>query len=92
MDRVLGKVMHVVGPSSTRGLVEVSTFLVLPNVEGVHAAGLTVVLQMPVLVKLWRRPSVEMFMCALALCGYASFMVGYHVHEKAILLVLLPFS
>jgi alpha-1,3-glucosyltransferase len=27
---------------------------------------------------------------ALTLCGYASYLFGWHVHEKAILLVLVP--
>lgn len=40
--------------------------------------------------KLWFTPTYKSFVTALTLCGYASFMFGWHVHEKAILLVLVP--
>jgi alpha-1,3-glucosyltransferase len=42
--------------------------------------------------KLWLTPSYKSFLAALTLCGYASYMFGWHVHEKAILLVLVPLT
>ena len=42
------------------------------------------------MVKLWKTPTYKSFLTALTLCGYTSYMFGWHVHEKAILLVLVP--
>jgi alpha-1,3-glucosyltransferase len=44
------------------------------------------------LIKLFRRCTWENFIGAVTLCGYASFLFGWHVHEKAILIVIIPFS
>lgn len=44
------------------------------------------------LIKLFAQPSWDMFIGAVILCGYASFLFGWHVHEKAILLVIIPFN
>ena len=42
------------------------------------------------MIKLWRTPTYKSFLCGLTLCGFVSYMFGWHVHEKAILLVLVP--
>ena len=78
--------------SVTRGLVGDTSFAVLPNITPQQCFGLTLAFQVVALTKLWLRPEWETFVGALTLCGYASFLVGWHVHEKAILLVLIPFS
>lgn len=44
------------------------------------------------MTKLFRKPTWNVFIGAVTLCGYASFLFGWHVHEKAILLVIIPFS
>ncbi len=78
--------------SLTRGLVGDTSFAVLPNVTKEHCFGLTLAFQLIALTKLWTKPDWDTFVGALTLCGYASFLFGWHVHEKAILLVLTPFS
>lgn len=46
----------------------------------------------PSLVKLFTKATWDNFIGAVTLCAYSSFLFGYHVHEKAILLVIIPFS
>jgi hypothetical protein len=76
--------------SSSRGLVGDTSFAVLPNVKPIHTFLITISLQMIFLIKLWRVPKYKSFLTALTLCGYTSFLFGWHVHEKAVLLVLVP--
>lgn len=78
--------------SVTRGLVGDTSFAVLPAVTARQCFGLTLAFQVIALTKLWFKPSWDAFVGALTLCGYASFLFGWHVHEKAILLVIIPFS
>lgn len=78
--------------SVTRGLVGDTTFAVLPEVAPRVCFGLTLLFQGLPLVKLFARPTWENLIGAVTLCGYASFLFGWHVHEKAILLVMVPFS
>ncbi|KAF7352884.1 Alpha-1,3-glucosyltransferase [Mycena venus] len=78
--------------STSRGLVGDTVFAVLPTVKPIHTFIITVAFQSIALIKLWFTPTYKSFLTALTLCGYASYLFGWHVHEKAILLVLVPLS
>ncbi|KAJ6629098.1 glycosyltransferase family 57 protein [Mycena sp. CBHHK59/15] len=78
--------------STSRGLVGDTVFAVLPSVKPIHTFIVTVAFQSIALTKLWFTPTYKSFLTALTLCGYASYLFGWHVHEKAILLVLVPLS
>ncbi|KAG8684588.1 glycosyl transferase [Ceratobasidium sp. 394] len=78
--------------SASRGLIGDTVFAVLPNVKPIHTFIVTILCQSVFLWKLWRAPTYRSFVCAVTLCGWASYAFGWHVHEKAILLVLFPMS
>ncbi|ORX52839.1 glycosyltransferase family 57 protein [Hesseltinella vesiculosa] len=78
--------------SMTRGYVGDTVFAVLPTVEAFHTLIITVLVQMLVLQVMWRKPTFDNFISSLTLCGFASYMFGWHVHEKAIMIVLVPYS
>ncbi|KAI1820988.1 glycosyltransferase family 57 protein [Xylaria intraflava] len=78
--------------SVTRGLVGDTAFAVLPEITPRLCFALTLLFQGIPLLRLFARPSWDAFIGAVTLCGYASFLFGWHVHEKAILLVVIPFS
>lgn len=78
--------------SVTRGLVGDTAFAVLPEISPRTCFVLTLFFQVLPLIKLFSQPTWETFIGAVTLCGYASFLFGWHVHEKAILLVIIPFS
>lgn len=79
----------------TGGLVQEFEHQVLPSIRPAMTFVLTALAMVPVIVKLFRlgydrRLSPEHFIRAVTLCGCTSFMFGWHVHEKAILMVLIP--
>ncbi|KAL9120765.1 MAG: hypothetical protein Q9187_002682 [Circinaria calcarea] len=78
--------------SVTRGLVGDTSFAVLPEISPRTTFTLTLFFQSIGLIRLFFQPTWDTFIGAVSLCGYASFLFGWHVHEKAILLILIPFS
>lgn len=72
--------------ATTRGLVGDTAFGVLPTVTAQHTLILTLLLQIPGFVAVFRRPTFDRFIGSIVLSAFASFLAGWHVHEKAILL------
>lgn len=78
--------------SLTRGLVGDVKFAFLPQVEPSHTFILTLFYQLMALIPLFLQPEYERFIGCISLCAYASFLFGWHVHEKAIMLIILPLT
>ncbi|XP_065884238.1 dolichyl pyrophosphate Glc1Man9GlcNAc2 alpha-1,3-glucosyltransferase-like isoform X2 [Dysidea avara] len=89
----LGLVHSTQGGGMTSGLVGDMTTLVLPSVPPVVTVILTLVTWMPAVIHLWFTPATpRSFLKCLVLCSYGSFLCGWHVHEKAILMITIPLS
>ncbi|XP_068436437.1 dolichyl pyrophosphate Glc1Man9GlcNAc2 alpha-1,3-glucosyltransferase isoform X2 [Clinocottus analis] len=79
--------------SMTGGLVQEFQHSVLPSVTPAATLVCTLLSILPALASIWRRPrGARGFLRCLLLCALGSFMFGWHVHEKAILLAILPLS
>ncbi|GAX80718.1 hypothetical protein CEUSTIGMA_g8153.t1 [Chlamydomonas eustigma] len=74
------------------GQVGVSRFAVLPQIAPRHTVLLVLLSLVPCLWSLARKPDPSRFASALAYSALCGFMFGYHVHEKAILMALVPLT
>ncbi|KAH8386776.1 hypothetical protein KR093_002438 [Drosophila rubida] len=82
--------------STSSGLVQEVKHIVLPNITPETTFLLTLVFMLPILMKLFltktRDQARLLMMRAVVLCACSSFVFGWHVHEKAILMCLIPLS
>ncbi|KAK9728894.1 glycosyl transferase [Basidiobolus ranarum] len=78
--------------SATRGIVGDISYGVLPTPTAAHTFQLTFLTQLPFMISLFRNPNPSRFIGAVVLCGFSSFLFGWHVHEKAILLIIIPYN
>jgi len=74
----------------TRGLVQDVEHVTLPTITPRMTAILTLLSMLPALLLLWQYPAPRVLVSTVVYCAMCSFMLGWHVHEKAILLVLVP--
>ncbi|KAJ1906643.1 glycosyl transferase [Coemansia sp. IMI 209127] len=80
--------------TTTRGLVGDTGFAVLPDISPLTTFVVTLAAQAPAYALLLSSSSSSRgpvrFVEAVTLCAFASFMFGWHVHEKAVMLILVP--
>ena len=78
--------------SSTSGIVQEYEHQYLPTVKPLTTFSLVGATMIPIIMKLLlntNKRSPRLFMKGVVLTAFTSFMFGWHVHEKAIILVLL---
>eukprot|EP00735_Rhodelphis_limneticus_P006348 TRINITY_DN18745_c0_g1::TRINITY_DN18745_c0_g1_i1::g.15248::m.15248 TRINITY_DN18745_c0_g1::TRINITY_DN18745_c0_g1_i1::g.15248 ORF type:complete len:536 (-),score=69.23,sp/Q9BVK2/ALG8_HUMAN/45.65/7e-137,Alg6_Alg8/PF03155.10/9.2e-127 TRINITY_DN18745_c0_g1_i1:163-1737(-) len=78
--------------SLTRGLVGDATHVILPSISPPMTFLCTILAMLPALVVLFRSPNPKRFLFVMVHVALSSFLTGWHVHEKAILLPLLPLT
>ena len=95
-DRVIGRLFgeesSLSGISSTSGLVGITANLILPEISPLFTLFVTMLFYSPIAVLLWQNPTRVGLGVWVAAGGLAVFLSGWHVHEKAILPVLIPLA
>nr|XP_039274095.1 probable dolichyl pyrophosphate Glc1Man9GlcNAc2 alpha-1,3-glucosyltransferase isoform X1 [Styela clava] len=85
--------------SFSKGLVEEAEHAILPSPTPLITVIITLVFIMPCLIDLWFWPKAltskhlgNQFIRSVVFTSLTSFMFGWHVHEKAILMAILPLT
>lgn len=91
-DRILSRISDIRVPATSRGIVGDTAFGVLPDISPRTCFALAFSFMCVYAVPLWRKPTYHALAACVTLCALTSFAVGWHVHEKAILLALVPLS
>ncbi|MEW5304258.1 MAG: hypothetical protein WDW36_006881 [Sanguina aurantia] len=89
---LMGVGVEKVAGNLAGGLVGVARFSVLPQVEPGATMLLVLLALAPCLVFLWRHPHPRHLPSAVAYAYLSGFVFGFHVHEKAALMALLPLA
>ncbi|CAB1107431.1 unnamed protein product [Ectocarpus sp. CCAP 1310/34] len=71
--------------ATTGGLVRTEIMAVLPSVPTAACLFLSFLACWPAFVRAWKRPSAQVFAWGVVHCSLSAFLVGFHVHEKALL-------
>ncbi|XP_015930269.1 dolichyl pyrophosphate Glc1Man9GlcNAc2 alpha-1,3-glucosyltransferase [Parasteatoda tepidariorum] len=78
---------------STKGLVQECEHAILPTISSNISLVFTLISLLPMIWLVWKKPGTpKVFLNSIILCSFGTFLFGYHVHEKAILLIILPLT
>jgi alpha-1,3-glucosyltransferase len=96
-DRVLVKLLPAtpiddLSATASRGIIGDTRFTFLPQIAAGHCFILTTIFTAIFSIRLFIKPTQTSFLQAITLFGLTSFLFGFHVHEKAILLALIPLT
>ena len=86
MDRGLCKLFQYTSTSMTRGIVGDVSFCLLPNISPTASLVCTLILFTICMFKFYYHYTYKGFIKCLELLALSSFLFGWHVHEKALLL------
>ncbi len=108
IDKILSIVLKrsqvISGGGSTSGLVQDITHVVLPSIPPIITFVLSLIFMLgPMLFYIYQHyeknnnkvssnKSDNNLLILTIICGFASFLFGWHVHEKAVLMILIPLS
>ncbi|KAL1110090.1 hypothetical protein AAG570_008168, partial [Ranatra chinensis] len=93
LGRAFGYNIKTLVGSMTGGLVQEFEHSVLPSITPCTTFLISFLSTLPCLWKLWHSPGNPLhFVRCLVICSGCAFMFGWHVHEKAILMVIIPLS
>ncbi|KAF4523091.1 hypothetical protein B566_EDAN003103 [Ephemera danica] len=93
LGRQFGFKFNSTSASMTGGLVQEFEHSVLPTITPATSFICSLLAILPAMIKLWFSPHNPLhFVRCVILCAYGAFMFGWHVHEKAVLLIIIPLS
>lgn len=78
--------VSVSGFNSTSGLVGDFAMTIFPKVTATHCLGLVLLTSIPAIIAVSKNQSLKVLIRSLAYASMCSFLFGYHVHEKAIII------
>lgn len=89
----LGFVRRIPDGSITTGVIgAIRPFSVLPNPTPLTCMMFQILVSIPALFRSFNRPNVHTLVHTVVVCAVASCLFGWHVHEKSLLVGLLPLA